>query len=217
MVEFRFQDLFPLAPEEAIARRRWVTLAGRPVPTLSREDTVLALCAHGAKHAWDILGLVADVAAMVATSPDLDWHAIAARSEALGAGRMVRLGLRLAHDLLAAPVPSTALAARDPTAAALAREVTERLRGRATAELGIAVELNAQPDRLDLADVHLMRARELGVKVAIDTDAHSRETLAFMRYGVDQARRGWLEPKDIVNCMTPAALQRWLRRRRPKT
>ena len=115
-----------------------MTLAGRPVPTLSREDTVLALCAHGAKHAWDILGLVADVAAMVATSPDLDWHAIAARSEALGAGRMVRLGLRLAHDLLAAPVPSTALAARDPTAAALAREVTERLRGRATAELGIA-------------------------------------------------------------------------------
>jgi DNA polymerase (family 10) len=84
----------------------------------------------------------------------------------------------------------------------------------AAAELGVAVELNAGPDRLDLNDVQARRARELGVKIAIDTDAHSVRTLDFMRYGVDQARRGWLERKDVVNCMSWKALQGWLGRRR---
>jgi DNA polymerase (family 10) len=84
----------------------------------------------------------------------------------------------------------------------------------AAAELGVAVELNAQPDRLDLNDLQVRRAQELGVKVAINTDAHSVETLRFMSYGIDQARRGWLEKGDVVNCMTWAGLKRWLGRRR---
>jgi DNA polymerase (family 10) len=84
----------------------------------------------------------------------------------------------------------------------------------AAAELGVAVELNAQPDRLDLNDVQVRRARELGVKIAVDTDSHSVESLGFMRYGIDQARRGWLERKDVVNCMTWKSLQGWLGRRR---
>jgi len=84
----------------------------------------------------------------------------------------------------------------------------------AAKEHGVAVELNAQPNRLDLNDVQVRRARELGVRVAIDTDSHSTQTLHFMSYGVDQARRGWLEKRDVLNCMTWNQLEKWLKRRR---
>jgi DNA polymerase (family 10) len=85
----------------------------------------------------------------------------------------------------------------------------------AAAELGIAVEVNANPNRLDLSDVHVFRARELGVKVVISTDAHSPRGLDNMRYGVDQARRGWLEPGDVLNTMGLRELRAWLGRERP--
>jgi DNA polymerase (family X) len=82
----------------------------------------------------------------------------------------------------------------------------------AAKEHRVAVELNANPERLDLADVHVMRARELGVPVIISTDAHSIDNLRYMRYGVDQARRGWLEKNDVLNTKTLAQLRRWLER-----
>ena len=63
----------------------------------------------------------------------------------------------------------------------------------------VAVELNAHPERLDLRDTHLMRARELGVPVVISTDAHRTGHLDLMRYGVEQARRAWLEPRHVLN------------------
>jgi len=63
----------------------------------------------------------------------------------------------------------------------------------------VAVELNAHPSRLDLKDTHLMRAKEKGVKVVISTDAHRVQDLALMSYGVEQARRAWLEPGDVIN------------------
>jgi DNA polymerase (family 10) len=85
---------------------------------------------------------------------------------------------------------------------------------RAAKENGVAVELDAHPERLDLKDVHLHRARELGLKVAINSDAHRTEELRFMSYGVDQARRGWLEKSDILNSMTWPALRKWLNRTR---
>ncbi len=66
-------------------------------------------------------------------------------------------------------------------------------------EEGVLLELNAQPDRLDLRDFHLQMAREAGVKIVISTDAHRVAELDYMRYGVDQARRGWLEKKDVAN------------------
>lgn len=66
-------------------------------------------------------------------------------------------------------------------------------------EEGILLELNAQPDRLDLRDFHLQMARESGVKIVISTDAHRTAELDYMRYGVDQARRGWLEKADVAN------------------
>lgn len=70
---------------------------------------------------------------------------------------------------------------------------------KAAKERGCCLELNAEPDRLDLTDVAAKAAKELGVQIAISTDAHSTAGLAYMRYGVDQARRGWLEPSDVIN------------------
>jgi DNA polymerase (family 10) len=84
----------------------------------------------------------------------------------------------------------------------------------AAKQYGVALELNAQPQRLDLADVHVHRAGELGVRIAIDTDAHSVEQLRLMSYGIDQARRGWLEKAHVVNTMPWPQFRRWLRRRR---
>ena len=69
----------------------------------------------------------------------------------------------------------------------------------ACAENGVAVELNAHPSRLDLKDTHLMRAKEKGVKVVISTDAHRVQDLVLMSYGVEQARRAWLEPGNVIN------------------
>ena len=64
---------------------------------------------------------------------------------------------------------------------------------------GVLLEVNAQPDRLDLNDIYCQMAREAGVKLVISTDAHRIAELDNMRYGVDQARRGWCEPADIAN------------------
>ena len=64
---------------------------------------------------------------------------------------------------------------------------------------GVLLEVNAQPDRLDLNDIYCQMAREAGVKLVISTDAHRIGELDNMRYGVDQARRGWCEPADIAN------------------
>ncbi len=69
----------------------------------------------------------------------------------------------------------------------------------ACVEHNVAVELNAHPERLDLKDTHLMRAKELGAKIVISTDAHRTTELALMRYGLDQARRAWLTKKDVLN------------------
>jgi DNA polymerase (family 10) len=69
----------------------------------------------------------------------------------------------------------------------------------ACAERRVAVECNAHPERLDLKDTHLMLAKKLGVAVVISTDAHSTKDLDLIRYGVEQARRAWLEPKDVLN------------------
>jgi DNA polymerase (family X) len=79
-------------------------------------------------------------------------------------------------------------------------------------ERGCHVELNAEPDRLDLMDIHVQAAKSMGVKVAISTDAHSAAGLGFMRFGVDQARRGWLEPYDVINTRPPPELKELLER-----
>lgn len=82
----------------------------------------------------------------------------------------------------------------------------------AAKECGCFLEVNAQPARLDLTDNDCMLAKEMGLKVAISTDAHSTGNLDHMRFGVDQARRGWLEADDVLNTRTLDDLRRLLRR-----
>jgi DNA polymerase (family 10) len=71
----------------------------------------------------------------------------------------------------------------------------------AAAAAGVALEIDAHPERLDLKDTHARRAKEVGAKLVIDTDAHRLDNLQLMRFGVATARRAWLEPKDILNCL----------------
>lgn len=69
------------------------------------------------------------------------------------------------------------------------------------AELGVAMEINAAPDRLDLNDLAARRAKEYGIRIAINTDAHAAWHMDFMRYGVATARRAWLEKGDVLNTL----------------
>jgi DNA polymerase (family 10) len=64
---------------------------------------------------------------------------------------------------------------------------------------------------MDLADNYCRLAKEMGVKIAISTDSHSDHDLLNMKYGVDQARRAWLEPDDVINTRTWKQLERLLR------
>jgi DNA polymerase (family 10) len=79
----------------------------------------------------------------------------------------------------------------------------ERVLRRAS-ELGVAVEHNASPARADLSDGHLRRAKELGCKIVVNTDAHSTEELDLMRFGITQLRRAWLAASDVLNTSTTA-------------
>jgi DNA polymerase (family 10) len=72
---------------------------------------------------------------------------------------------------------------------------------RAAAKHNKIMEINAMPDRLDLKDIHAFRARDLGVKLAIGTDAHSIAHLSFMRFGIGVARRAWCKPQHILNTL----------------
>jgi DNA polymerase (family X) len=83
---------------------------------------------------------------------------------------------------------------------------------RAAADCGCFLELNSQPSRLDLTDSGCRLAKELGVKVAISTDAHGAGNLGFMRFGVGQARRGWLEANDVINTRPLKELLKLLKR-----
>ncbi len=82
---------------------------------------------------------------------------------------------------------------------------------------GTAVEINAAPSRLDLNDLHARRAKELGIPVAINTDAHTIGQLDYMRFGVSVARRGWLTPGDILNTLPEKQLVSWLEKKRSRT
>jgi DNA polymerase (family 10) len=83
----------------------------------------------------------------------------------------------------------------------------------AAAESGVALEINAHPSRLDLDDVHARRAKELGIPISLNTDAHSEADMDLLFYGVATARRAWLEPKDVINTWTPKKLLSWLKKR----
>ena len=79
------------------------------------------------------------------------------------------------------------------------------------AERGVALEVNAQPARLDLRDDHCRLARERGAPLVLSTDAHNADNLGLMRFAVGQARRGWAEAADVLNTRDVAGLRRALR------
>jgi len=79
---------------------------------------------------------------------------------------------------------------------------------------GVMLEINAQPERLDLDDVHARAAIGRGLRLTLGTDAHATAELRFMRWGVDQARRGWVEAGDLANTRTLTKLLPLLHRRR---
>jgi DNA polymerase (family X) len=76
---------------------------------------------------------------------------------------------------------------------------------------GVILELNGNPERLDLCDRHVKLAREKGMRIIISTDAHHPDHFAFMRFGVTTARRGWMEKKDALNTYPPEKLLTSLR------
>jgi DNA polymerase (family X) len=84
---------------------------------------------------------------------------------------------------------------------------------RRAAELGVAVEHNAAPERLDLNERDLRLAKELGCKIVIDTDAHDPRTLGKMSYGIRQLKRAWLGPQDVLNTLTAKEFLKALRAR----
>lgn len=83
----------------------------------------------------------------------------------------------------------------------------------AAAQTGVALEINAHPARLDLDDVHARRAIEMGIKLSINTDAHSDTDLDLMHFGVSTARRGWVEADEVINTWTVTHLSAWLKSR----
>ncbi len=85
---------------------------------------------------------------------------------------------------------------------------------RVAKEKGVAMELNASPRRLDINSEMCRMAKEIGVMVAINTDAHSHQQLGYMRFGVGTARRGWLEKKDVLNTLESDRLMGFLRKER---
>lgn len=112
--------------EDFLSRSQDVTVDGHKIPALSNEDELLLISIHGAKHLWERLNLIADVAALIARQPNLDWDSTFRSSRNIGSDRMLHTGLLLAHRLLRAPL-SQNIQARiqaDTPASRLAAQIT---------------------------------------------------------------------------------------------
>ena len=81
------------------------------------------------------------------------------------------------------------------------------------AQSGVALEINASPYRLDLEDIYARRARELGIPISINTDAHSEADMDMLPFGVAMARRAWLTADDVINAWPTERLLAWLAKR----
>ena len=124
----RTMRYFPrgLPIEEFFARRQYVSVDGHDIPALAIEDELLLICIHGAKHLWERLSLVADVAAFVTRQTSLNWERTFATARAVGAQRMLHTGLLLAGNLLHAALPQNVQARlqSDRSASQLAAKIT---------------------------------------------------------------------------------------------
>jgi len=115
--------------EDFFTRHVRVCLDGREAPALSVEDELVLICVHGAKHFWERLMWIADVAALVSRQMGIDWERVADSAKAVGAERMLHTGLRLASNLLRAQLPGKVQAAvqTDVIASQLAEQVHQWL------------------------------------------------------------------------------------------
>ncbi len=84
----------------------------------------------------------------------------------------------------------------------------------AAIEHGVAMEINADPHRLDLHDTAIQLGKQMGVTFAINTDAHTPSNFSLIRYGLDEARRGWLEKQNVLNALGIRELRTWLGKKR---
>jgi hypothetical protein len=111
------------------ARRQTVTLTSAAVPSLSPEDLLLVLCVHGAKHGWERLMWITDVAALLHTQPALEWDLVIRQADEAGVRRLLLLGLGLAERLLDAAPPAGLMseARRDPHVRCMIDEVCQNL------------------------------------------------------------------------------------------
>ncbi len=122
---YRYSESF----DALLARSVTVPIAGRDVRTLGTEDLLQVLCYHGLKNRWDRFKYICDVAELVRAYPGLDWHAVYDRMGAMRSRRILRLGLLLAADLLAAPLPKHVRddIRRDHRVRTLGHDLLERL------------------------------------------------------------------------------------------
>lgn len=122
---------FPIRPDlDDMARRSVpVTLSGHEIPTFGPEDMLSLLCIHGSKDFWERISWIADISEFVQSHSQLDWDQVFRRAEMLRAGRMLRIGLALATNLLGAPLPNevSARVRSDSVAEAVASDVAQRL------------------------------------------------------------------------------------------
>jgi DNA polymerase (family 10) len=105
--------------------------------------------------------------------------------------------------------PTTRLLGKRPAVEADLDAVFE-----AAARTGTVLEVNSFPDRLDLPDELILRAKRYGVKFAVNTDAHATVHLDYLRYGVGTAQRGWLTAADVVNTWPLAKLRTFIEAKR---
>lgn len=144
LVEFHTERTFryhprPLPIEKVFERRASVIIDGRDVPALSLEDELVLICVHGAKHFWERLTWIADVAALISSKEPPDWDRAMAAAREVGAERMLRLGLYLASDVLGAELPAQveADARSDRGVSMLAAQIKSRLASREPRGIGI--------------------------------------------------------------------------------
>jgi hypothetical protein len=134
LVEYHTEHTFRYYPhrlpiERVFARKTWVTIDDRQVPALSLEDELVLISIHAAKHMWERLGWVADVAALIANNPNLDWRRVQSAAAEVDAQRMLCVGILLATQLLEVPLSSAILeyVERDSAAVRIAAQIAARL------------------------------------------------------------------------------------------
>ena len=133
----------PDLPPSLWGRLGRLPLLGTDVPWPSSEDLLLILCLHGSKHKWEELKWLVDVAELLRIGTDIDWRRLTGEARRIGAYRMLAVGLRLANDLLDAPVPAEVLndVRAAPSVASLASEVCDGLFANASTSAGIPARL----------------------------------------------------------------------------